>query len=96
MTRDKKPHEIKYLLACRGLTYADIDRTAKLKRGIARTTVRYPHRQGEIAIADALEISPVELWPSRYRADGQRLKPQPRANYRTAPGIPKRQKGARG
>lgn len=90
---DKDPIEIRYLLNQAGLTFADVDRKHGLKSGIARQTARYPHREGEIAIARVLKVEPLDLWPSRYRADGQRLRPQPAANYRNPPRFKKSQKG---
>jgi Ner family transcriptional regulator len=92
-TADKNPIEIRYLLNQAGLTFADVDRMAGLKPGMARAAARCPHRAGECAIANAIGVDPTELWPTRYRADGRRLKPQPAANYRTPPRFPKRQKG---
>ena len=92
-TADKNPIEIRYLLNQAGLTFADVDRDFGLKSGMARTASRYPHRAGETAIAKALGVKPADLWPSRYRADGQRLRPQPAANYCMPPRFPKRQKG---
>ncbi|MBE0529494.1 MAG: helix-turn-helix domain-containing protein [Rhodospirillales bacterium] len=92
-TADKNPIEIRYLLNQAGLTFAEVDRDHGLKTGTARATARYPHRAGEHAIAKALGVPPTELWPSRYRTDGQRLKPQPAANYCMPPKFPKRQKG---
>lgn len=92
-TVDKDPIEIRYLLNQAGLTFAAIDRDFGLKPGIAKVAARYPHRDGENAIAKALGVEPSTIWPSRYRADGQRIKPQPAANYRMPPRFPKRQKG---
>lgn len=85
---DKRPEEVRYLLNSKGLTYADVDRMFGLTDGTARTTVRHPHIQGELAIAEALSLSPRQLWPSRYNTHtGERLQPQPAENYKARPRL---------
>lgn len=85
---DKRPEEIRFLLNSKGLTYADVDRMFGLTEGTARTTVRHPHIQGELAVAEALSLSPRQIWPSRYNSrTGERLQPQPAANYTARPKL---------
>ncbi len=43
--------------------------------------LRRPHERAEREIARAIGVAPSQIWPSRYSDDGQRLKPQPPANY---------------
>lgn len=90
---DKTPEEIRFLLNSRGLTFADVDRMFGLKDGVCRKAVRHPYFDGEMAIAEALSLSPRQLWPSRYCArTGTRLKPQPAENYTDQPRLRASQK----
>lgn len=74
---------VRFKLNEKGLTFADIDRAAGLRTGIACLTARRPHPAGEKAIAEALGLDPIEIWPSRFDPrTGARLSPQPLANYR--------------
>ncbi len=41
-----------------------------------------PHINGELAIANALNVPPYNIWPSRYDEEGERLDPQPNSNYK--------------
>lgn len=83
---DKAPEEIRFLLNRKGLTFADVDRKFGLPRGTSRNTPRYPHLNGELAIAECLGMSPREIWPSRYDpSTGERLKPQPGTHYTDRP-----------
>lgn len=81
--RDRKEElaRIKHLLLMNGLTLSSVDAQFKLARGTAGTALREPNIAGERAIAAALRSKPHLLWPSRYFADGRRLKPQPADNY---------------
>lgn len=83
---DKNPKEILFLLNSKGWTFADVDRVFGLLNGIARNAARRPHFDGEMAIAEALSLSPRQIWPSRFNAKtGERLRPQPAENYTTRP-----------
>ncbi|WP_435656085.1 helix-turn-helix domain-containing protein [Brucella pituitosa] len=73
---------IKRKLFMAQLNLVDIDREYSLPTGTAGNTLYEPHVAGERAIAAALKTRPNLLWFSRYRADGQRLAPQPAENYR--------------
>ena len=74
--------DIKAALEKRGLTLSDLDREHSLPDGTCSAALRKPHAVGELIIAEALGLSPRQVWPSRYRDDGIRLRPQPAANYR--------------
>ena len=73
--------DIKAALEKRGLTLSDLDREHSLPDGTCSATLRRPHAIGELIIAEALGLSPRQVWPGRYRDDGMRLRPQPVANY---------------
>jgi lambda repressor-like predicted transcriptional regulator len=91
--RDRAPEQIRYLLNRKGLTFADVDRMFGLKSGTARSTTRHPHLEGELAIGEALDLRPSQLWPSRFDPKtGARLKPQPACNYRDRPRLRTSQK----
>ena len=84
---DTPPEEIRYLLAREGFTFADVDRMHGLHPGTARNSARKPYANGEKAISQTLGLPARLIWPSRYEADGKRLKPQPRQNYKRPPRI---------
>ena len=78
--------EIKYRLARAGWPYLqDIDRRFGLPINTAANATHRPQPRGERVIADLLQVSAHVIWPSRYDAKGNRLKPQPVASYTPAP-----------
>lgn len=79
--------DIKGALEKRGLTLSALDEVNGLSAGTCSFALREPHAIGEQVIAQALGVSPAELWPNRYRPDGVRLRPQPAGNYRTRRGA---------
>jgi lambda repressor-like predicted transcriptional regulator len=91
---DKSPAEIRFLLNCRGLTFADVERRFGLPDGTGRNASRRPYHAAEMAIAEALELPPCQIWPSRYDPKtGERLSPQPKGNYTNPPRLRTSQKG---
>lgn len=86
----RRAAKIKEALFVRGLSFADIDRAHELPEGTARSTWRHPHAAGEAAVAAALACEPMDLWPERYDASGQRHEPQPPENYRRPPAAEQR------
>lgn len=86
--------KVKEALFLRGLTLANIDRTYELPAGTARTTLREPNERGEAALCAALAMEPNELWPERYDACGQRLKPQPHAPKSARPPTMRQRRNA--
>lgn len=88
---DKSAIEIQFMLNSAGWTYAAVDRAHGLKPGIAKVAAHKPCAPGEEAIAEVLGLPPHRIWPSRYDAEGNRLKPQPTANYRPKRLFPHRQ-----
>ncbi|MBD8686607.1 MULTISPECIES: helix-turn-helix domain-containing protein [unclassified Rhizobium] len=73
---------IKGKLIVARLKLAEIDKKYSLPAGTAGNAVYEPHVAGERAIAAALNTRPHLLWFSRYHSNGERLSPQPSANYR--------------
>jgi lambda repressor-like predicted transcriptional regulator len=91
---DKRPEEIRYMLNLKGMTFASVDRKCELASGTARTASRIPSIEGEWALAYVLKMPASEIWPSRYDSvTGNRLKPQPAANYTDFPRLGHGQKG---
>lgn len=82
MAGDWHKSDIKAALEKRGLSLSDLDRDSNLADGTCSAACRKPHQLGEQAIAQALGVKPRQIWPSRYRTDGVRLRPQPAGNYR--------------
>jgi Ner family transcriptional regulator len=83
----KEQSRIKAKLLEAGVTLAEIDRSYQLSNGTARNTMREPNARGERAIAAALGTRPHLLWPTRYRATGQRRSPQ---NWTRVPTLEQR------
>ena len=77
--------DIKYQLAKKGISFVGLDRKYGLSRGICRIAVSSPHAKGEQVIADALGMKPQDVFPNRYDEYGNRLKPQPKAEYLYTP-----------
>lgn len=75
--------KIKYELALRSLTLAELERRHGLYKGQCVNALARPDEAGERAIAKALGKPPQELWPERFDATGVRYVPQPSQNYRT-------------
>nr|WP_294810195.1 helix-turn-helix domain-containing protein [uncultured Sphingomonas sp.] len=68
---DEKRHAwIKGALALRGATLSSIAREINVAPGTVSIVSRGYRRSRRIekAIADALDLAPAELWPSRYSA----------------------------
>lgn len=59
----------------------DIDRKYDLRPGAAYNTTHRPDSRCEKIISDILGVPAHVIWPSRYDAQGVRLKPQPMAAY---------------
>ena len=64
---------------------SDIDRKFGLPRCTANNATLRPEPRGERLIADLLQVPAHVIWPSRYDAKGNRLKPQPVASYTPEP-----------
>jgi len=70
------PEYIKFRLALAGTSLARLSRTKRLTNGREYTRTWAQHalyRQfpsGEAAIAKAIGVEPITIWPSRYNQDG--------------------------
>jgi Ner family transcriptional regulator len=71
---DWHPEEIKAAVRIMGSTLDEISRQFELPEFACRTAIRRSHIRGEQAVAAFLSVSPHEIWPSRYYADGGRIK----------------------
>lgn len=92
--KDMAPEDIRTALNKLGWTFRDVDREYRLPPYTACKTARYPHEEGEKAIATILKKAPHQIWPSRFgpRPTFLRLKPQPQPNYKPRPRLRKSQK----
>ncbi|WP_145516101.1 helix-turn-helix domain-containing protein [Yersinia aleksiciae] len=57
----------------RGKTLSGVSRAAGLSSATLTNALKRPWPKGEWLIADALEIHPAEIWPSRYYDGDGRL-----------------------
>lgn len=75
-TGDWHPAYIKFRLDLAGHSFAELSRLKRRRDGRAysRTWAHLalyrPHAPGEAAIASAIGVAPLTIWPSRYNADG--------------------------
>lgn len=70
---DWHPEEIKAAIRIQGSTLEELSRRNDLLDCACRRACRHPHLDGELAIAEFLSLSPRQIWPSRFRADGSRI-----------------------
>lgn len=85
MKRRWDAHRIRYELALKGWqNLRDIDRKHLLPINTVNNTLCAPHLKGEQVIADILGVEPRTIWPNRYDSFGNRLRPQPRKNYKSS------------
>jgi len=82
--KDWHPEDIKAEIRKRGVTLADIARSAGIGGNALRLALTLPRRDAERAIAGFLGLHPKITWPSRYHANGRRKRPQPAVNYRVS------------
>ncbi|MBF0424301.1 MAG: helix-turn-helix domain-containing protein [Magnetococcales bacterium] len=77
-TPQKKPLEggdwhradIKAALEKAGWTLRKLDQHHGLPLGSLRHVFRFPWHRCEVMVAEALGLHPMQIWPSRYHADG--------------------------
>ncbi|WP_082900377.1 helix-turn-helix domain-containing protein [Pseudomonas oryzihabitans] len=74
---DRRWEWIKYQLRVRGTSGAAIARELCLHDRAIRSAKRNAYPRVERAIADALELQPIQIWPERWNSDGtpKRLRP---------------------
>ncbi|MBY8232328.1 helix-turn-helix domain-containing protein [Vibrio fluvialis] len=66
--RDWHRADIVAALKKRGLSVRQLSRDAGLGENTLANALRSPWPKGERIIADAIDMKPEELWPSRYRS----------------------------
>ena len=64
--------DIKASIRKRGWTLVQIDRCYGLTKGSTQCALWHPHFHGELAIAEILQLSPRQIWPERFRQNGER------------------------
>ncbi|ECD9611750.1 hypothetical protein FNZ18_20620 [Salmonella enterica subsp. salamae] len=85
MQQDWQPADIIAALKKRGTSLAAVSRKAGLASGTLANALRRHWPKGERLIAEALNVSPAQIWPSRYRwADSTVSDPQHRPHYSMA------------
>ena len=87
--KDWKPNEVKAELTRRSLSLRGLSRANGLHADTLRDALRRPYPKAERIIADAIDVSPHFIWPSRYRPDGAHKGGRSRqhnSNQRRAPG----------
>ncbi len=78
-SEDWHPADIKAALEKRGLTLSGLSREAGYSETSAGRALRTTWPAMEVVIADALEVTPSQIWPSRYDENGIPLKYLPRS-----------------
>ena len=64
---------VQYQLKLRGKSFASIARSHGWSRYAVRACLHVPSYPQEVAVAEALGITPLQLFPERYDQDGTRL-----------------------
>lgn len=70
--RDWHREDIKAAIRKSGWTLTALALAHDLPECSVRYALRYPHFDGEMAIAECLALSPRHLWPSRFDVHGTR------------------------
>ncbi len=78
--QDLHPADIKALLEKRGLSLAEVSRSAGYSSTAAGRALRAAWPAMEEVIAEAIGLTPQQVWPSRYSEDGIPMKYLPRRN----------------
>lgn len=68
---------IKYQLRSHGTSLAQLSRAQRVSDAAVKNVKRVPYPRMERAIADALGLEPIDLWPERWNADGTPLRQRP-------------------
>lgn len=86
--------DIKAAVRKRGITLERLAEDNGLDKRECSLALLRPSYAAEMVIAEFLGVSPREIWPQRYDADGTYRHPKSR-NYHTRKGrVPKRQNAA--
>lgn len=68
---------IKYQLRSRGSSLAQLARELGVSDSPVKNTKRVPYPRMERAIAKALGLNPIDIWPERWNADGTPRRQRP-------------------
>lgn len=89
MLKNPHPEMLKAELRIRYGSLRKFELQHRLPINSVVAAIRRPHRAAEKAIARALDVPAVQIWPTRYHANGRRLSKQPTINYTSARGKSK-------
>jgi Ner family transcriptional regulator len=73
--------DIKAAVRKRGKTLIELSKASGHPAGTCSIALFRPHFAGELVIAEFLGVSPREIWPQRYDADGSYLHPKSEAHH---------------
>jgi len=76
---------IKYQLRIRGTSLAKLAREQNVSDAAVKKAKRMPYPRMERAIANALDLHPLDLWPDRWKANGSPLRDRPNRAEHSAP-----------
>lgn len=85
--------DIKAAIRKRGVSLERLSLDNGLHRKACTMALFRPHFAAEMAIAEFLGVSPRQIWPQRYDADGTYHHSRSRNNYTRRGGGGERQKG---
>ena len=85
--------DIKAAIRKRGVCLEGLSKSAGLELRACSSALLRPHFAAELVIADFLGVSPRQLWPHRYDADGTYRHPKSRAHHTEKSRRGARQKG---
>ncbi|VUS86651.1 helix-turn-helix domain-containing protein [Klebsiella spallanzanii] len=74
--QDRHPADIIAALHKRGTSMAAVSREAGLASSTLANALSRPWPKGEWLIARALNVHPSEIWPSRYKGEGEQRQPK--------------------
>lgn len=77
--KDWHPADVVAALWKRGVSMRALSLQAGYSPGALKHALRRPYPRAEKIIADAIGVHPMEIWPSRYTADGYPYYPRRRA-----------------
>lgn len=86
--------DIKAAIRKRGITLEELAVANNLPSGACAMALFRPHFAAELTIAEFLGLSPRQIWPQRYDADGTYLHPKSQNHHSRCGGGGERQKGA--
>ncbi|MFC2974377.1 transcriptional regulator [Azotobacter bryophylli] len=75
---------IKYQLRSCSTSLAQLAREQSVSDAAVKNVKRVPYPRMERAIADALGLEPIDLWPERWNADGTPQRQRPNRTESTA------------